>query len=486
MKKLLALLLVLIMVLSLSACAANNASNAASYEGMSAEAAAEAAAEATSNNFGLSDIVRVPFGYLLEWLYVFTNNYGVALLLFSLIVKIVLLPMSVKSKKTMMKTSRLAPELKAMEAQYGDDKAAYQQAVSAFYKEEGIDPTGGCLWGFIPLLILLPLYYVIREPLTYMLHNSRSVSAAIVAYMQVKGADLGKNSYYAQLMAASYLKDYIPELKALAVTSAAKLKELNFSFLGMNLAAVPDWHVWNYKDWGNIGLCLIPILSGGFQVVSMLISQKLNNSVITNKDGERDDEAVKTQNQTTMSMMLMMPLMSLWIGYSMPAAISIYWIAQALIGTVQEIFLSKYCAKAYAAEDAERRERAAARAAEQAEKERLRALRKEQNPEGIVDNTSKKKLKQREKEAERAAKLVDGKLTPEEREALRQQTKVSTTGGTADRPYCRGRAYAADRYDKNGNELVSEELPTAYTDDYEEPDAEASVVDAVEETETEE
>ena len=206
MKKIVALLLVVLLALSLCACtAATTQDNTDAYAGLAPTEAAEQAAAATKDNMSLSDIIRVPFGYLLEWLYQFTSNYGLALILFSLVVKVVLLPLSIKSKKSMLKMSRLAPLAKALEAKYGDDKQKYQQELMTLYKQEGVSTTGGCLWSFIPLLILFPLYYVIREPLTYMLHNSRSISEAIVAYMRASGADLGKNSYYAQLAAAGQL-----------------------------------------------------------------------------------------------------------------------------------------------------------------------------------------------------------------------------------------------------------------------------------------
>ncbi len=160
----------------MAGCAAGAVSTNDKYVDMEPTAAAEAAAAETKDTASLSDIIRVPFGFLLDWLYTFTNNYGLALILFSLIVKLVLLPMSVKSKKSMLKMSRLSPQVKALESKYGDDKQKYQLAVQQLYKEEGVSMGGGCLWSFIPLIILLPLYYIIREPITYMMHNSRSVS----------------------------------------------------------------------------------------------------------------------------------------------------------------------------------------------------------------------------------------------------------------------------------------------------------------------
>ena len=441
-KKVLIWVLAAVLVLSMAGCAAGAVSSNDKYVGMEPTAAAEAAAAETKDTTSISDLIRVPFGYLLDWLYTFTNNYGLALILFSLIVKLVLLPMSVKSKKSMLKMSRLSPQVKALEAKYGDDKQKYQLAVQQMYKEEGVSMGGGCLWSFIPLIILLPLYYVIREPITYMMHNSRSISEAIVAFIQASGENLGKNSYYAQLAAAGHIGDYMEELKSLAVTANANLQAMNFQFLGIDLAGIPSFRFWECEGWGEIGLFLIPVVSAGLQAASMWISQKMNNQVATNADGEQDTDAAKAANQTNATMMLMMPLMSLWIGFSMPAAISIYWIAQAVFGAVQDYFLTKHYRKVYEEEDAVRQELAAKRRAEEAEKERQRALRREQNPDGITDNVSKKKIRQQEKEAaEKAARDYEAKKNP-----VPESEVKKPLSGDPERPYCRGRAYDPSHY----------------------------------------
>ena len=414
-KKVLVWVLAAVLLLSMVGCSAANVSSTNDqYVGMEPAAAAEAAAAETKDTASLSDIIRVPFGYLLDWLYMFTNNYGLALILFSLIIKLVLLPMSVKSKKSMLKMSRLSPQVKALESKYGDDKQKYQLAVQQLYKEEGVSMGGGCLWSFIPLIILLPLYYIIREPITYMMHNPQSTSAAIVAFMQASGVNLGKNAYYAQLAAAGHSGE----------------------------SGIPSIKFWECEGGGEIGLFLIPVVSAGLQAASMWISQKMNNQVATNADGEQDAEAAKTANQTNMTMMLMMPLMSLWIGFSMPAAISIYWIAQAVFGAVQDYFLTKHYRKAYEEEDAVRQELAAKRRAEEAEKERQRALRREQNPDGITDNVSKKKIRQQEKEAaEKAARDYEAKKNP-----VPESEVKKPLSGDPERPYCRGRAYDPSHY----------------------------------------
>ena len=125
---------------------------------------------------GIGDIIKVPFGYLLDWLYQFTMNYGLSLIIFAIIIKLVLLPASIKSKKSSMKMSRLSPRVQALQEKYAGDQQKQNEAIQALYKEEGVSMGGGCLWSFLPLFILIPLYAVVRQPITYMLHESADVA----------------------------------------------------------------------------------------------------------------------------------------------------------------------------------------------------------------------------------------------------------------------------------------------------------------------
>lgn len=416
----------------------------------------------------IADIIRIPFGYVLEWLYVLTNNYGLALILFGVAIKLILLPVSMKSKKSMMKMSRMAPRVKALEEKYGDDKARYQTEVMKLYKKEGISTTGGCLWSLIPLLILIPLYQVIREPMVYMMHLTADQAAKIV---EIIGAniDLGSNQYYAQLAAASHIGEFLPQIReALPELANVALNPINFNFLGVNLGLVPTWHFWNLATMAEFGLFIIPVISAFSQWLSMWIMQKFNATVATNNRGEQDKDAASAVNQSMKSMNIVMPLMSLWIGYSMPAGMSIYWITQAVVGVVQEFFLTKHYRKVYDAEDEIRRQEAAAEAEREAERERQRAERRAKLGDVVDPNTSKKKLAAKEK-AERGT-VIEGKLTPEEREALKAAKEKSEEerhfSGIEDRPYCRGRAYKAVRYgrDTSGaglDEITEEEAETS-------------------------
>lgn len=396
----------------------------------------------------LSDIIRIPFGYLLDWLYQFSGNYGLALILFSLIVKLVLLPMNAKSKKSMLKQSRIAPLAQALQARYKDDQQKYNQELMKLYKEEGVSMGGGCLWSFIPLLILLPLYYVIREPITYVMHIPAEQAAKIVEVIG-EHVTLSGNNYYHQLIAAKHIGEYSSEiLAAIPELSADMLRTIDFSFLGIDLAAVPTWKVWTMTAWSQVGGAVLALLSGGSNMLSMWISQKLNGSVATNDKGEKDEAAAK-MNQSMNTMLYMMPLMSVIFGFTMPAAITVYWIAQAVFSMIIDSVLTVRYRKIYDAEDEIRRKKAAIEAEAEAEKERIRAERRAANPDGIVENTSKKKRERKEREErEEASRRYELEKMGIDPDAPKQIDPDKCPSGIPERPYCKGRNYDPNRYNK--------------------------------------
>lgn len=381
------------------------------------------------------EFIRVPFGYVLEFFYHFFNSYGLALIFFSLAVKLILLPFSAKSKKSMMKTSRLQPKIKQIELACGDDKQKYQQEVQQLYKDEGVSMFGGCLWSLLPLLILFPLYTVIREPLEYILHLGTD---AIKALKEVVAP--GSNNAYWQYKAASNIETF-------GVGIVEGVKNMNFTFLGIDLGLEPSWKFWTLSGWSEIGGALIPLISGGLNYLSMFISQKMNATVIKNDDGEKDAAAAASA-QTGKTMTLLMPLISVWFGFIMPLGISIYWIAQSVFGIIQDVILTAHYRKVYDAEDEIKRQKAAERAAEDAERERIRAAKRAANPDGITENTSKKKQQLREKQ-ERDAAAKDFEAKKRAAQGLAPEQEAEYPGGEPNRPYARGRAYSGDHYGKS-------------------------------------
>ena len=387
------------------------------------------------------EFIRIPFGYLLEYLYKFTTNYGLSLILFSLIVKLILLPFSAKSKKSMMKMSRLQPQLKQLEIACGDDKQKLQQEQMALYKEEGVSMFGGCLWSFLPLLFLLPLYTVIREPLKYLMHLDADV---ITALQEKATAALEEGKKLNPYWQYDYAKN-IQEMGAGLVPET--LESLNFNFLGVDLGQVPSWKIWQAKSWNDVGGFLMPVLSGALNYLSMFVSQKMNNTVARDENGEKTETAGSAA-QTNKVMNFLMPLISVWFGFMWPLGLSVYWLAQSVFGIVQDIILTKHYRKVYDAEDEVKRQKAAQRAAEEAEKERIRAARRAANPDGITENTSKKKQQLREKqEREKAAREFEARKLAEQGEA--PETDTVPEDADAARPYSRGRAYSPEHYSEN-------------------------------------
>ena len=399
--------------------------------------------------FRFWDIIQVPFGYLMDWFYQLTNSYGWALILFAIVVRLVLTPATAKSKKSTMKMSRLQPQIQFLQKKYANDQQKMSQAMQELYKAEGVSMGGGCLWSLIPLFLLFPLYTVVREPITYMLHQSAETVTQII---KIVGVTEGT---FAQMQAAPLLDRFAEQLAAAGITG---LQSISFAFLGIDLSQNPvvpftaNW-VW---DWQHIGCVLLPVLSAASQVGSMLINQSMNNSLVTNEKGVQDKETAKNSqaNQTAKSMMLVMPVMTLVIGFSFPAALSLYWLASGLITTFVDVLMTKHYRKVYDAEDASKLRQALLEEEAEMERERIRAERRAANPDGITQNTSKKKLqqnKQRDQEAERAAAqkeyaMKKGIYVEEE------DNGPKPLSGIAERPFCKGRAYKADRYSSETTE----------------------------------
>ena len=410
--------------------------------------------------FKLSDLVTVPFGWLLSLLYDFTTNYGVALIIFAVIVKLVLLPLTAKSKKNTMKMSRIQPRLAEIQKKYAGDQAKMNEEMQALYKSENVSMGGGCLWSLVPLLILIPLYAVVREPIHYML-GIEDAGKIVEIIKENAPQYFSNNTHYDQMLAAPHIKEFATQILAkMPDLGADVLQSVNFGFLNIDLAAFPQWKVWSDSwswTWPCIGALLIPVLSAASQLVSMLVSQKMNNSVITNDKGLEDKEAAKNSqaNQTMKMMMYTMPLMSLVIGFSFPVAMSLYWLVQGVVSMIIDIILTKRYRTIYDAEDAIRLQKALEQERLEAEKEALRAERRAANPDGITENTSKKKLQQKQKQEQQAAKVAAAKeyaakkgLPVEEPE--KEENKALS--GIKDRPFCKGRAYDPNRYGSKSTE----------------------------------
>ena len=412
--------------------------------------------------FQLGDLIRVPFGWLLGFLYDLTSNYGFAMIIFALIVQAVLTPINAKSKKSMMKMSRLQPKIQAIQKKYANDQQKQNEEIQKLQREEGASMgMGGCLWAFIPLLILIPLFTVIREPIKYILSESVENTELIIETLKTLAPEsFSGNQYYHQVTAAGLISSYAEELRAaIPGISEATLEGINFNFFGVDLGAIPQFNIfaetWAW-DWAHIGLFLIPIISAVSQVMQMWISQKGNDSVVTNEKGVQDAEMAKnsTSAQSNKMMMWMMPIMSLWIGFTVSAGLSVYWFIGGVFRMISDPIMTKRYRKLYDEEDAARLKKAMELEAIEAEKERVRAERRAANPEGQTQNTSEKKLQKQQQLEEAAAKAAAKKEYDARRGIVEEEAeeKAAALSGIADRPFCKGRNYDPNHYGAKSTE----------------------------------
>lgn len=368
-----------------------------------------------------------PFSWLLNVFYSWFENYGLAIILFALVVKIVLFPLTMKGKKGMIQMNMLSGKLDQLKRQYGKDQQRYNLEMQKLYEREKVNPMSGCLWSFLPILILLPLYAIIREPLLYMMNlDSEQILAVAkaldwnnVAFANgwIREAADFTNAGYNQLFLASMItEETLPAVTAALGEAGSNVFAVNFRFLGIDLALIPTWKVWNTLTWSGIGAFLMVIVSTGLSFVMSKVS------MLTNKlSGQNTSEQAQKTNNT---MMWLMPIMSLWIGFSMPVAMCIYWIANSLLSMMQELLAAKLLKKDYekariAAEERARQEK-------EEEKKRKEEARLE-----------------RERRAEEAKKNKKKGIKPAE-EIQENVNKDDSREGL--RAHARGRAYIPDRF----------------------------------------
>ena len=362
--------------------------------------------------------IVLPFSWLLNIFNSLFNSYGLAIILFGLVVKIILFPLSLKGKKSMIQTSMLSAKLDKLKKQYGKDQQRYNMEMQKLYQKEGVNPMGGCLWSLLPIFVLLPLYAIIREPLKYLMGlNPEQIQQ--VADALNWGTVAFENGWIREVATEFVSRGYEQLYLASLITAenlpllAAKLGEsvnifvMNFSFLGVDLATMPTWKIWVDPSWNVIGAFLLVMVSTGLSVLMSKVS------MMTNKMSGHSADA--QSEKTARTMMWTMPLMSLWIGFSMPAALCVYWIANSLFSMLQELLASKMLKKDY-------------------EKARLAAeerAREEKEEEKVRKEAARQERARRAKEDKKGI-VPEGVNKDDSREGLRA--------------YARGRAYIPNRY----------------------------------------
>lgn len=363
--------------------------------------------------FGI--IIVRPLGLILMAIFSLVQNYGIALILFTLLVKLILLPFMYKQKKGMKKMSMVQAESAVIQKRYANNKEKANEEISKLYEREGVNPTGSCLISFITLPVMMALYYAVRKPMTYMMGLSTDTITQVAEKL---GETYDSSSISQQIQLAKTVNDNWDKVSSFVSDG---LVRIDFNFFGIDLSAIPKFTELNV-------LWLIPILSGLTALLSSVVMQKMQKK-------QNPNAQTNTQMNSTMNTMLyIMPLFSVWIAFTLPASMGLYWTVNNIFTLAQELVLTWYIVTFDKADDdeitKERKRREAVHQMKLAEQAEARKSGVQTEYLGAKsENVSKKKLKAREaeqkrlKEKQTAARAAQIKA---EKEAARRAGRQAT------------------------------------------------------------
>ena len=274
------------------------------------------------------------FGYLLNALYELFNNYGIAIIVFSVILRIILIPITIKQQKTMKKSAELQEEMKEISKKYKNNPEKLNQETIELYKREKMSPFSGCLSSIVQIIIILSVFWLVSQPLTYMKRlnnvpyyaNNTESNQSVVEYYKEKLKQENENQRtgYSEI---AIINNYGAEDERVSV---------NMNFLGLDLSKVPSD---NLNDWR---VYIIPALYVISSVISIKIttnmSKKKNEDVVKENGDNNEMEAMEAMNK---NMTYMMPIMSVFIAFIAPLGLALYWFISNLLMIIEKIVIDK-------------------------------------------------------------------------------------------------------------------------------------------------
>ncbi len=276
------------------------------------------------------------FGYLLNYIYSFVNNYGIAIIIFSILLKIVMLPISIKQQRTMKKSAKLQVKVKEIQEKYSNDQVRQSQELMDLYKRENASPFSGCLGSIVQFIIIISMFYLVSRPLTFMRNIDQEV---LDNYANIITEQKGENLRYKEISIIREMGKEDPKVN------------LNMNFLGLDLSDIP------YQDLSNWKVLIIPILYIITSFVSMKIAtnmtkkmkQKNEENVVEVKTNETDEKSLVPQEkkeedameEMQKQMNMMMPLMTVSIALIAPLGLALYWLVNNIMMIFERIILNK-------------------------------------------------------------------------------------------------------------------------------------------------
>lgn len=296
------------------------------------------------------NFLGTPLGWIMKLIYGFIQNYGLSIVVFTILIKLVLLPFSIKQQKSSAKMSVVQPQMMELQKKYANNQQKLNEELQALYAREGYNPMGGCLLTFVQFPIIMGLYDVIYKPMTHVLGISEEIITKATEIATALGV-LGEARYSAEPFIISAVQENPSAFSELGSEVIAQIQGLDLNFLGINLGATPSFAF-------NL-LLLIPVLSFASSMLMTVISTRNMNTGNNPSAGGM------------MATLYMMPFLSAWICFSVPAGVGMYWTVSNILSIFQSLILNKFYNPKEMAEKA-RIESEKRLAEEKAEKARLR------------------------------------------------------------------------------------------------------------------
>ncbi len=319
--------------------------------------------------------IMTGLGWILDLFYRIIGNYGFAIILFTVFIKLILFPLDLKQRRSMAKTQKIQPLLMEVQKKYANDKDKLNQETMKLYQKYGINPTGGCLPMLIQFPIIIALYWVVRKPIVYMMgvgfedtwriaeafnawaaSNPDALPEALAKIVPVSYQEKMANNTFGnnEIQIAQMIFKHPEILQHPAIQSWTEaIKPINFDFFGMDLSETPSFGKLLGIFTGNIAgitlntvlLWIIPALSGFSSWLASYISRpdsaKKDKNVVL-AENEKPQNNSGTAGDTMKTMTTIMPLFSAWFAFTLPAAIGLYWTVSNIIQILQQIYVKKF------------------------------------------------------------------------------------------------------------------------------------------------
>lgn len=269
------------------------------------------------------DLIATPFAFIMRFIYDLVNNYGLTIIIFTVLTKLILWPLTATSQKSMLSMQKIQPELSKLQEKYKNDKDKLGQETMKLYKDNNVNPMGGCLPLLLQFPLIIAIYQVIIKPITYLSDVKMGIPAIVdMLHKSGLGEGLTKSSQEIQILKAVADSDLAQKIEGFV--------NIDFNFLGLDLSQIPSAVI---GDWTTNFVWIIPVLS----LLSAFAMSKVTSSMNSNNASAGNEQAQQTQKVMTM----MMPLMSGYFTFIFPSGVGLYWIASNVLQVVQQIIITK-------------------------------------------------------------------------------------------------------------------------------------------------